>query len=117
LTIGINYNNIIYEEKMSQIEMIEELVEPLVKSGVYKDRVSAFRAIIIDHIDRKRTEYNNVISCFEKKYQKDFEDFSKSLINCAAIEEEDDWMEWKGAIEMLKGWDEAYRLSIHDQDV
>ena len=117
LTIGINYNNISYEEKMSQIEMIEELVEPLVKSGVYKDRISAFRAIIIDYIDRKRTEYNGVISCFEKKYQKDFEDFSKSLTNCAAVEEEDDWMEWKGAIEMLKGWDEAYRLSIHGQAV
>jgi len=102
---------------MSQIEMIEELVEPLVKSGVYKDRVSAFRAIIIDYIDRKRTEYNGVISCFEKKYQKDFDDFSKSLTNCAVVEEEDDWMEWKGAIEMLKGWDEAYRLSIHGQAV
>ena len=66
---------------------------------------------------RKRTEYNKVISCFEKKYQKDFGDFSKSLTNCAAVEEEDDWMEWKGAIEMLKGWDEAYRLSIHGQAV
>ena len=102
---------------MSQIEMIEDLVEPLVKSGVYKDRVSAFQAIIIDYIERKRTEYNNVISCFEKKYQKDFEDFSKSLINCASVENEDDWMEWKGAIEMQRGWDEAYRLSIHGQAV
>jgi len=55
---------------MSQIEMIEELVEPLVKSGVYKDRISAFRAIIIDYIDRKRTEYNGVISCFERNIKR-----------------------------------------------
>jgi hypothetical protein len=102
---------------MNQIELIESLVEPLVKSGVYKDEVSALRAIIIDYIDRKRAGYHDVISSFEKKYQKDFEAFSESLVNCAAVEEEEDWMEWKGAIEMQKGWDEAYRLSIHGQVV
>jgi hypothetical protein len=102
---------------MKQVEMIESIIEPLVQSGIYKDGPSALKAVIIDYIDRKRSEYDGIISFFEKKYQKNFDAFSRGITGRAGIEDEDDWMEWKGAIEMRKGWDEAYRLSIHGQAV
>jgi uncharacterized protein YihD (DUF1040 family) len=102
---------------MSQIEFVESLVKPLVQSGVYKDETSALKAIVIDYIDRKKTEYDDIISRFEKKYKRDFKTFTKEIANRATVEIEDDWMEWKGAIEMRKGWEEAFRLSIHGQAV
>jgi uncharacterized protein YihD (DUF1040 family) len=102
---------------MTQIEFVESLAKPLVQSGVYKDEASALKAIVIDYIDRKKTEYDDIISRFEKKYQKDFKTFTKDIANCATVEIEDDWMEWKGALEMRKGWEEAFRLSIHGQAV
>ncbi|NIM11357.1 MAG: hypothetical protein GTO45_05140 [Candidatus Aminicenantes bacterium] len=88
---------------MSQIEFVESLVKPLVQSGVYKDEASALKAIVIDYIDRKKTEYDDIISRFEKKYKRDFKTFTKDIANRATVEIEDDWMEWKGAIEMRKG--------------
>ena len=103
--------------KMKQIVLIDNLIEPLVQSGIYKDGQSALKAIIIDYIDRKRSEYTEIVSSFERKYNTDFKTFSKDITGGAEIEDEDDWMEWKGAIEMRKGWDEAYRLSIHGQAV
>lgn len=102
---------------MTQVDFVESMIKPLVQSGVYKDESSALKALIVDYIDRKREEYDTVISKFEKKYQKDFDEFSRGLLNTATIELEDDWMEWKGAIEMRKSWDEAYRLSIHGKAV
>ena len=102
---------------MSQIEFVERLVKPLVQSGVYKDETSALKAIVIDYIDRKKTEYDDISSRFEKKYKRDFKTFTKEIANRATVEIEDDWMEWKGAIEMRKGWEEAFRLSIHGQAV
>jgi len=93
---------------MKQSQLIENLIEPLVQSGIYKDEQSALRAIIIDYIGRKKTEYTEIVSFFERKYNADFKTFTKGITGRAGIEDEDDWMEWKGAIEMRKGWEIAY---------
>ncbi len=100
---------------MQQYAIIKNLVEPLVISGIYRDNAAAFRAIVLDYIERKRREYDATINSFAKKYGKSFEEFSGSLLNNAGIADEDDWMEWKGALEMRRRWDEAYRLSVQNE--
>lgn len=98
---------------MLEQEMVDNLVKPLVLSGVYKDESTALKDIILDYIDRKKRDYDAVIASFEKKYRKDFNTFTKDIRNSASLEDENDWMEWKGAIEMRKGWQEAYQKSIN----
>jgi len=39
----------------------------------------------------------------------DFETFTKDIKNKATPELEDEWMEWRGAIEMKTAWDEALK--------
>jgi hypothetical protein len=102
---------------MQQIETIERLVKPLVMTGLYRDQISAFKAIVTDYINRKKMEYDGIISSFQKKYDKSFEEFSRDILNSATMEVEDDWMEWKGALEMRGSWSEAYRLSLHDEAI
>ncbi len=102
---------------MSQLKMVGNLIKPLVLSGIYKDEISALSAIIIDYINKKIGDYDTVISNFRGKYKRDFDEFTKDLTNCASMDEEEDWMEWKGALEMRKSWQEAYRLSIHGKAV
>jgi hypothetical protein len=104
-------------KNMSQLKLLGNLIKPLVMSGIYKDEISALRAIIIDYIDKKIAEYDSIISNFRGKYKRDFDAFTKDLTNCAGMEVEEDWMEWKGAVEMKKSWQEAYRLSIHGKVV
>ncbi|MCU0286963.1 MAG: hypothetical protein MUF15_11260 [Acidobacteria bacterium] len=98
---------------MKQVKLLENLIKPLIVSGIYKDEGSALKAIIVDYIDKKITEYDAIIRNFRAKYKRDFDEFSKGLTNNAGMEVEDDWMEWKGAIEMKNSWIEAYQLSIH----
>ncbi len=102
---------------MQQIETFENLVKPLVMTGIYRDSASALKAIVVVLIARKRMEYDTIIDTFRQKYAKSFEEFSRDITDTASIEDEDDWMEWKGALEMRQSWDEAYRLSIHDEAV
>ena len=98
-----------------QSEIVDHIVKPLVQSGIYKDEAAALRDITIDFIDRKRKEYDAVISQFQEKYHKDFDAFTESIKNYAGLQAEDDWMEWKGAIEMKKSWQEAYRIVIYGE--
>jgi len=90
-------------------KLISDLVKPLVLSGAYKDEAVALKDIIVTHIDRKIEIYNKTIRALGEKYGKDFEIFTKGIKNKATPELEDDWMEWKGAVEMRKAWDEALK--------
>ena len=49
----------------------------------------------------KISYYEHVIKKFERRYGMSFSDFSKKLEQGATIKEEDDWMEWEAAINML----------------
>jgi flagellar biosynthesis/type III secretory pathway protein FliH len=102
---------------MNARKFIGDLVKPLVQAGVYKDESSALKDIIIDFILKKRDEYAHIITGYQDKYRKNFDQFSVDLKNTATPDLEDDWLEWKAAIEMQKGWEEAYRTSLYDQAV
>ena len=61
-------------------------------------------------VKHKLDRYECIIEKFERKYSMDFSDFSKKLERGAAIKEEDDWMEWEAAINMLGAWKNTIRL-------
>ena len=94
---------------MKAEKIISDLVKPLVLLGAYKNETVALKDIIATHIDMKIEIYNKTIRALKKKYGKDFEIFTKSIKNQATPEVEDDWMEWKGAIEMRTAWDKALK--------
>ncbi|MBM4066213.1 MAG: hypothetical protein FJ266_11355 [Planctomycetes bacterium] len=91
------------------------MIKPLVLSGVYKDETVALKDIVITQIESKIKTYDRIIKTFQRKYGKDFEAFSKDLKNKATPELEDAWMEWNGAIEMKKAWNEALKEVIESE--
>ncbi|MCK4663190.1 MAG: hypothetical protein KAT68_10015 [Bacteroidales bacterium] len=92
------YNNQTFNEQLSL------LLKPLIISGKYKNEDTAIKDIVIDYVERKVKKYKAEIKRLNNKYMMDFENFSKKIKNCALLEEEDDWMDWKAAIEMQKAW-------------
>lgn len=87
-----------------QNQYIDNILRPLVLSGLYKDEEVALRDIVLDFVKRKELHYLLEIEKLEKKYGLDFEKFSKKIKNTATIGQEEDWMTWKAAIEMLSTW-------------
>ena len=47
-------------------------------------------------------DYEQLIKSFETKHGMTFVEFSKKLEYGATIHEEDDWLEWEAALNMLK---------------
>ena len=58
-----------------------------------------------DLAQRKIKSYQNRVRKFEKKYQS-WEKFTKEIEGRATPQQEDEWMEWEGARNMLKTWRE-----------
>ena len=99
---------------MKAEKLISDLVKPLVLSGAYKDEAVALKDIIVTHIDRKIEIYNKTIRALGEKYGKNFEIFTKGIKNKATPELEDDWMEWKAAMEMKVAWSETLKTMMQN---
>lgn len=102
---------------MKTEKIISHLIKPLVLTGMYKNEDVALKDIIITHIEKKIKAYTKTIRFFERKHKKDFDAFTKDIENKATSELEDDWMEWKGAIEMEKEWSVALREVIESNSL
>jgi len=93
-------------------KLISDLVKQLIISGMYKDETTVLKDIIADYIERRKEIYEQKNLEFKAKYGKDFEVFTQDIKSRATIELEEDWMEWKGAIEMKRAYEEAFRRII-----
>src|SRR3989337_2095409 len=81
--------------------------KPLVELGLYSSTREFIRDITSEFIKHKIAFYKKQLKIFEKKYSMSFGAFSKKLEKGASIPEEDDWIEWEAAQNMLKVWKQA----------
>ena len=88
-------------------QMLHNLTYPLVQTGIYKDEESALINLVIDLIERKLNNYKATITTLEQKYQQNFDQFTQAIQQKATFYDEEDWMEWKGALEMQNAWKTA----------
>ena len=82
---------------------------PLLKLGLYDSPGEFIKDVTSDFIKHKIQFYKKQLKTFEKKYSMSFDALSRKLETGASIPEEDDWMEWEAAENMLKVWKKAAR--------
>jgi len=91
------------------IAELKHAAGPLVKLGLYESHYEFIKDVTSDFIKHKIQFYKQQRGTFEKKYGMSFNRLSKKLETGASIQEEDDWMEWEAAENMLKVWKKAAR--------
>ena len=96
-------------------EILQKITKPFIVAGIYKDEKTALIDITLDYVRRKIEQYNHTIIALEKKHGCDFDQFSEKTVNNSSLELEDEWMEWKGAIEMRESWKNANKMIISDE--
>ena len=79
-----------YQDQLNT-KQIQQLIKPLVVSGIYKNEASALNDIVIEFIKNKLNGYKTIIEKFELKYKTGFNEFTANIKNTASITEEDDW--------------------------
>jgi len=95
---------------MTPQKVLITVIRELVQTGAYKDEQSALRAMAIEQAIKKVKEYRRTIAKFQRKYKlKDLQEFTLEIEGQASIQQEDDWLEWKGASVMLEGWEKTFR--------
>ncbi|MBM3189283.1 MAG: hypothetical protein FJZ90_11245, partial [Chloroflexi bacterium] len=98
-------------------------VESLVRRRIFADEEQATRELVRDYILRQIAALQRELARFERKYGMSYQHFSEYLhersvlleagrlgaqerqtLGQAIMQEEDDWLDWKAAQEMLDGW-------------
>ena len=99
------------------------VIEPLIKRKIFTSEEEAVRELLRDYMLRQIADLKQKTEQFRQKYGMDFHQFSEYLhersellesgslsqeqrqvLGRAIMEEEDDWLDWKAAQEMLENW-------------
>jgi len=102
---------------------ISTVIEHLIKRRIFDTEEEAVRELLRDYVLRQITALRQQSDCFEQKYAMRFQQFSEYLhersellersdfsmeqrqaLGQAVMREEDDWLDWKVAQEMLESW-------------
>uniref|UniRef100_A0A7C4W0U6 Uncharacterized protein n=1 Tax=Desulfatirhabdium butyrativorans TaxID=340467 RepID=A0A7C4W0U6_9BACT len=98
-------------------------IKPLLRRQIFVTEEQAARELVRDYVLRKITSLQREVARFERRYGMRFEHFSEYLhqrsvlletcvlepsqrqaLGQAIMREEDDWLDWKAAQEMLESW-------------
>jgi hypothetical protein len=98
-------------------------VEPLVRRQIFATEEQAARELVRDYVLRQVLSLQREVTRFQRKYGMPFERFDAYLhersalletspleprqrqaLGQAVMREEDDWLDWKAAQEMLESW-------------
>jgi hypothetical protein len=102
---------------MTPTSVLDTIAKELVQTGAYKDEQSAMKAMAIEQASKKITEYRRTIKRLQKKYQvADLDEFTHLIQGHASLQQEDDWLEWKAALEMLPVWEKTRHQLMTGED-
>ena len=98
-------------------------IEPLIRRKIFATEEEAIHQLLREYILRQIAVRQREIARFERKYGMSFERFGeylhersrllesgdlaaeqRQILGRAVMQEEDDWLEWKAATEMLESW-------------
>ncbi len=92
-------------DEMRLLAQAEHLFAPLIREGMFADFEQAFRALLLDYIDRQIGRYKTRVAEFEAHHQQSFEAFTTTLQGRAYPAEEEAWMDWEAALAFLSKWE------------
>ena len=89
---------------MADTATVRDIVEPFVEEGIYSDREEVLKNLRDEFIDQKIRENQREIEKFREKYGRSFEEFTENIEGEAKVDEEDDWIRWEAARNMMEKW-------------
>lgn len=99
------------------------VIQPLIKRNIFRSEEEAVQVLLREYILHQIAELQQQIEHFRRKYGMEFQQFIEYLhtrsellqngalspeqrqkLGQAVMQEEDDWIDWKAATEMLENW-------------
>ena len=90
---------------------LEHIARPLVEAGIYTSEEAFVRDILKNMALQKVRVYERTVNRFRSKYGS-LEDLGTKIKGKASPTQEDTWMEWEAAEDMLKAWKKVAKSSV-----
>jgi hypothetical protein len=103
--------------------MASAVIRPLIKRNIFRSEEDAVRVLLREYMLHQIEELKQRIESFHHKYGMDFQEFveyvharstllqaahlsleQRQALGQAIMQEEDDWLDWKAATDMLENW-------------
>ena len=94
--------------------IVDTVTERLVATQKFTTKEDALWDLARAAVRNKITYYRRRIRRLENKYGVDFDTFTEQLKNKATPVEEDDWLGWRSARNMLDDWQKTYQDLQHE---
>jgi hypothetical protein len=85
------------------LRTLEDLARPFIEAGLYNSKEAFLRDVVKDMAQHKVKSYKRTVRKYQRRY-KSWEKFTTEIEGQATPEQEDEWMEWEAARNMLKAW-------------
>ena len=85
------------------LRTIGHLARPLIDAGIYNSSNAFLKDLLKEMARKKIKTYQRINKRYEAKYGS-FEQFANKIKGSATPKQEDEWMEWEAARNMLKAW-------------
>lgn len=85
------------------LRALEDLARPFIEAGLYDSKEAFLGDTVKDMVRHKVKSYESTMRKYERRY-KSWEKFTAEIKGKATPEQEDEWMEWEAARNMLKAW-------------
>lgn len=82
---------------------ISHIARPLLEAGIYSSEEAFVKDVIKDMATRRAKAYESEVRKYKAKYGS-LEKFGAKIKGKASPRQEDTWMEWEAAEDMLKAW-------------
>ncbi len=82
---------------------LEDIAKTISQSGIHKSTDASFNVLLKVSADKRIKAYKKQIKKYEAKHGS-FKEFTQKISGKASPKQEDEWMEWEAAINMLKAW-------------
>lgn len=93
--------------------IIDKVTKSMVLNRRCKSEEEALWELALSAVRRKTALYRRRIRSLERKYIADFDAFTLRLSGCATPAQEEDWMAWRIAQDMLYDWQQTYQDLRH----
>lgn len=90
---------------------LEHIARPLVEAGIYTSEEAFVRDVVRGMAEQKVRTYEKTVNRYRSRYGT-LEGLSSKIKGKASPKQEDQWMEWEAAEDMLKAWKKVAKSSV-----
>jgi hypothetical protein len=84
--------------------VLNGIADTLLLEGKFTSKEDALRSLARAVVRERMAPYQRRIRRLKRKHGTDFDGFFRILAGSAAPEQEDDWLSWRAAVDMLSEW-------------